>query len=97
MLVTRLTSMKGRKFMKVCAVRDRAVDSFGQPIFVRAIGEAMRSFMDELNREGSPMGAHPEDYDLYHIGDFDDQTGLLIACTPVKMLAVGKDVKNIPS
>lgn len=78
---------------KVCAVRDRAIDSFGPPIVVRALGEAIRSFMDECSRDGSPMAAHPEDYDMYHIGDYDDSTGLLIACTPVKMIAIGKDVK----
>lgn len=80
--------------MKICAVRDRAVDAFGQPFFVKAIGEAIRSFQDEVNREGSVFAAHPDDYDLYHIGDYDDSNAVI---TPIaaKQLLLGKEcVKN---
>lgn len=79
--------------LKVCAVRDRAVDSFMQPIFVRAVGQATRSFVDEVNKPDSPMFAHPEDYDLYMIGDYDDEKGVLIGCDP-KMIVTGKEVKT---
>lgn len=79
--------------MKVCAVRDRAIDSYMQPIFVVAVGQAIRSFSDEVNRSDSPFGSHPEDYDLYLIGEFSEDVGLLIPCTPPKLLCVGKDVK----
>lgn len=82
---------------KVCAVRDRAVDGYGQPIFVVAQGQAIRSFIDEINNRESSMFNHPEDYDLYFLGDYDDDTGLLVACTPPKMLCVGKDVKQPPA
>lgn len=76
--------------MKVLAVRDRAIDAFGTPIFVVAIGMGMRSFIDEVNRSESVMYQHPEDYDLYHIGDYDEFSGKLVPMEP-KMLAVGKD------
>lgn len=62
---------------KICAVRDAAIDAFGQPIFVRHLGEAIRSFTDEVNRSGSVFNAHPSDYELYHIGDYDDDTATL--------------------
>lgn len=82
---------------KIVAIRDRAVDAFGQPIFVVALGQGIRSFMDEMNNKESSLAAHPEDYDLYHIGEFDEDTGLLIACTPPKMIAVGKDMAKGPA
>lgn len=78
----------------VCAVRDRAMDAFMQPIFVPAIGLALRSFSDEVNRSDSPMFAHPEDYDLYEIGSYDDEYGKLIPLENVRMVSVGKDVKR---
>lgn len=59
----------------VCAVRDRAVDGFGIPIFVPSEGAAIRSFADEVNRKESAMAQHPEDYDLYFLGLFDDGSG----------------------
>lgn len=82
--------------IKICAVRDRAIDEFGQPIFVRAIGQAIRSFTDEINREGSEMGQHPEDYDLYEIGDWNGASGAITTPTTPRMLAIGKDVKRNP-
>lgn len=83
--------------MQICAVRDRAVDGFMQPFFVPAIGLALRSFSDEVNRPESPMYAHPEDYDLFHIGTYDDQKGALLPLDP-RQLAIGKDMsrKNLP-
>jgi len=73
----------------VCAVRDRAVDGFGTPIFVPHLGSAVRSFQDEINRSESALHAPPEDYDLYSIGTFDDATASLEPCAPV-MLVTGK-------
>lgn len=74
----------------VLSVRDRAMDAFMQPFFAPAVGLAVRSFGDEINRAESPMHAHPEDYDLYQVGTFDDQTGIFTSDQP-RMLAVGKD------
>lgn len=78
----------------VMSVRDRAADTFGRPFFVAKIGQATRSFSDEVNRAAAdnPLFAHPEDFDLYEVGTFDDDTGDLEACAP-RMVAVGKDMK----
>lgn len=78
--------------LKVCAVFDIAIEAYGQPIFVRALGEATRSFADELARSESAMSRHPTDYQLYHIGDYDESSGLLVACTPPRRLVSGADV-----
>lgn len=77
----------------VCSVRDRALDAFMQPFFAPAIGLAVRSFSDEVNRADSPMAAHPEDYDLYQLGTFDDATGTFAGTGP-RQVAIGKDVKR---
>lgn len=77
----------------VVAVRDRAADVFGQPAFVASIGTALRSFGDEINRkaDNNPFAAHPEDFDLYHLGSFDDSTGEFDNMLPPRQIAVGKD------
>lgn len=78
---------------KIITVRDRAIEAYGQPFFVRAIGEAIRSFVDETNRTESAIGAHPEDYELYEIGEFDEDTGTITPNKP-RLIAKGKDVKH---
>lgn len=64
--------------LTIVSVKDRAVDAYNRPFYVPTIGAAIRSFTDEVNRNESEMQAHPEDYDLYDMGTFDDQTGTFL-------------------
>jgi hypothetical protein len=64
--------------LTIVAVKDRAVDAYNRPFYVPTIGAAIRSFTDEVNRNESEMNAHPEDYDLYEMGTFCDQTGTFL-------------------
>jgi hypothetical protein len=61
----------------VVSVKDRAIDAYGRPFIVPSIGAAIRSFTDEVNRKESEMHGHPEDYDLYQIGTYHDDTGII--------------------
>lgn len=76
----------------VVAVRDRAIDAFGRPFFVPTTGAAIRSFQDEMNRhaEDNAMAKHPEDYDLFQLGTWNEETGEFH--NDRKQLAVGKDM-----
>lgn len=80
--------------LSVFAVRDRAVDSFGQPIFATSEGGVIRSFRDEIANPESPFSKHPDDYDLYRIGTYDQESGALVGCDPVQV-AIGKSL--VPS
>lgn len=77
---------------KIVSVRDRAIDTFGQPVFVASLGGAIRSFGDEIKRvdPNNNMNKHPEDYDLFHIGEYDDETAEFFPQRPTQ-IAVGKD------
>lgn len=79
---------------KIVAVRDRAADVFAQPFFVASIGVAIRSFTDEVNRKDENNGfyKHPEDFDLYLMGEYDDSDGSF-ECMQPKQICVGKDVR----
>lgn len=46
-------------------------------MFVHNEAVGIRSFADEVNRnaEDNPYNKHPEDYALYALGTFNDQTG----------------------
>jgi len=81
---------------QVCAVRDRAADAFGQPMFVPNKGIAIRSFIDEINRaeQTNQLYMHPEDFDLYALGEYDDNTGEIKSLTRPLQIAIGKDVKT---
>lgn len=78
----------------VVSVRDSAMQAFGRPIFVPSLGVASRSFADEVNRAApdNQMNQHPEDFELWYIADFEEETGLFTGCDQVRQLARGKDV-----
>lgn len=76
----------------VVSVYDRALDAFGQPWFVPAIGGAIRAFGDEVNRSDSAMKGHADDYDLFQLGTFDEDTGKFENLDSPKQLAIGKQL-----
>lgn len=78
--------------LKIVAVWDHAVSAYGVPIFVNALGQAIRSFSDECNRKESAIGAHPKDYDLFQLGEYDDQTGNCVSLPVPVRIAVGQDL-----
>jgi hypothetical protein len=79
----------------LCTVKDRAADAFGRPMFVPSVGVAIRSFSDEVNRDDpeNQLNRHPDDFDLYELGEFDDNTGLFDLHDQPKLLSLGKQVK----
>jgi hypothetical protein len=81
--------------LTLCTVKDRAADAYGRPMFVRSIGEAIRSFSDEVNRqaEDNQLYNHSDDFDLYELGEFDDNTGLMSLHDQPKLVSLGKQVK----
>lgn len=83
----------------VCAVFDQAAGVFGRPIFVAALGLASRSFADEVNRvgDGNSMNAHPQDFSLFHLGSFDDESGRLVSLEAPRRLSTASEVMLKPS
>lgn len=77
--------------VKVYAIRDLKGEMFTQPLFQLNAGTALRSFSDMVKGADSKIAAHPEDYALYEIGEYDDISGALKALTTIKMLGVGSD------
>ena len=80
----------------IVSVKDTAAQAFGRPIFVPAIPVAVRSFRDEVNRKDSTedLARHPEDFELYELGSFDDATGIIELCSPVRLIARAKDLQE---
>ena len=81
--------------MIVCTIKDRAADAYGRPFYVPAVGVAIRSFQDEVNRpsDDSQIYQHPEDFDLFELGEFNDDTGIFQLFDSPKLLMLGKQAK----
>ena len=63
--------------LQIFCIQDEAVGVFHQPMCFRSKGEAVRMFSDATGDEKSQIHEHPQDYVLWHVGEFDDETGIL--------------------
>lgn len=77
--------------LKVFAVRDMKALAFLQPFFSNSTGSALRAFGDAVADKNCPFSKHPEDYVLYEIGTYDDNSAELTSVSPVKMMACATD------
>lgn len=58
----------------VLSVRDVVADSFGRPFFAPNEASGVRSVRSEVNNpQSGTLNTHPDDFELYALGDFDDQ------------------------
>lgn len=62
-------------FLKMYSIRDQKADIFHPPHFQKTHGEAERNFKTLVNDPKSQPALYPEDFDLYYVGDYDDNTG----------------------
>ena len=78
----------------VVSVKDRAADVFNRPFFVPHRNVAVRDFTDEVNRVAAdnPLNKHPDDFDLYVLGTFDDNSGAFVMEETPTVLVRAKDV-----
>lgn len=80
----------------IAALYDSASQAFSRPFFVTHAGQAMRGFMDGVNRESeSDVYRHPDDFTLFELGTFEDSTGQFETHAPVQLMR-GKDAKQRP-
>lgn len=77
----------------VYTVRDSKACACLPPFTMRSDGEAIRAFGDSVNKGGTTLSDHPEDFVLMRVGSFDLVSGVMAAELPVS-LAVGSDFKR---
>lgn len=59
------------------SVRDQKSELFHKPWHAQTHGEAERNFSQMANDDRSTIFNHPEDFDLYHVGYYEDNSGIL--------------------
>lgn len=63
---------------RIYAIRDKRAEYFNPPFFNHTHGEAERNFQNLVNEKESRIAQHPDDYDLYYIGDYNDLDGTIV-------------------
>jgi hypothetical protein len=66
---------------QIYAVYDSKAEAYMQPFFLQNDAMAIRGFNDAANKD-TPIAAHPEDYTLFHIGEYSEIKGEITPKTP---------------
>lgn len=69
--------------MLMYALLDRKLKEFQNPVTGASDEHVIRSLLDALRGTGALMEQHPEDFDLYRIGEYNPENGCLSGNVPV--------------
>lgn len=72
----------------IVSIRDKKADTYSRPFTCPSIGTAIRTFSDEVQRsdQTNHLHNHPSDFTLYHLGMFNEDTGVIEAFTQPKLI-----------
>lgn len=72
---------------------------YSTPFFVPNVAVLVRDLTDELKRVGGErnlLASHPQDFELYELGSFDDEVGEFVVFTPRLVLELVSLVEAVP-
>lgn len=64
--------------LAVCTIFDQKSGLFNQPFFTANVATAERAIENCIMDKEHPFSKHPEDYVLFDLGHYDDQTGMFV-------------------
>ncbi len=78
---------------KTFTIFDSKAEIFNTPFFYPQTSQARRAFGDLVNDSKTAISLHPEDYTLFEVAEFDDQTGIVTPHETPKSLGLGVEFK----
>lgn len=80
----------------ICSIYDKATEAYMRPFVCQAEGQAIRMFEDLARDPSHEIAKHPEDYALFVIGTFNDNTAEITSIEP-RVLSRAHEVKRNPN
>ena len=63
--------------LEIFSIFDDKARTFATPFFMQNDQMALRAFNDLVSDPNTTIARNPDDYKLYSVGTFDDQTGFI--------------------
>lgn len=83
--------------LEMFSVYDTKVKSYLAPMYARTLGEAFRVFSDIVNTADHQFHKHPDDYILFHVGQFDDSSAGLVQVIQSKVATAREVLEQVSS
>ena len=71
---------------RIYCINDLTAAHFSAPFIQVNDGTAKRLLAELVSDPQSKISKTPEDYNLVFLGDYDDETGIVTACTPTPVI-----------
>jgi hypothetical protein len=82
--------------LQMYSVYDSQTKAYTPPMFFRARGEAIRSFMEACRDEKSNFVKFPNDYSFVYCGTFDDANCVALGCPPERVISASECAHSDP-
>lgn len=79
--------------MNVYCIHDKQAETYETPFTLPNHAYAIRSFQDAVNKD-TPYGKYPTDFELVHLGTYDQETGKFESLELPVVLSQATDYKN---
>lgn len=76
---------------KIFAIYDEKAEVYSVPFFQINDATAIRTFQAVAQDQNSTISKNPSDYKLYHVGGFDDRTGIVMGLDVPKFVCNSED------
>ena len=73
--------------LRIYAVYDVKAKAYAQPFFMKETGQAIRGFKQVVNDPQTEIYKNPEDFSLFQLGEYDEETGGISPLTSPVSLA----------
>jgi len=77
--------------IEILAIRDHKINTFMTPFTAVHLGQALRSWEELVNDPKTTIAKYPNDFCLYRLGHFDDDSGQLTSLPVPEMIASASD------
>lgn len=77
----------------ICSVFDSKADAYLEPFFSVNTATALRAFESAVQKEGHNFNTWAEDYTLFELAEFDEQTGKITPHATPKSIVQAHSLK----
>lgn len=79
---------------QLIAVKDVKAGHYAKPVAVPTDAVGVRAFQDAVNDKSTEYAKHPEDYEIWNIGTYDDNSGKVVASEPRQLASAVALIKD---
>lgn len=80
---------------RIFSIYDTKGEFHSPPFYQKTVGMAIRAFKDTAADRNTTIAAHPEDFILFSLGEFEDRNGTFDIQTPTAIMHANEESEEV--